>query len=293
MEFIGEGLTARVYRSAPDRVIKVFHPHVDDILAQREFAFSSLAHRAGVPTPRPLELLERDGQRCLEFVFCPGATLDTHTLPRPWRYGAASAEMAQLHCEVHQHQVDPAAVDGVEHVSQKALLEMLIGFATPLSENQRDECLVRLAALPGGTALCHGDFAPSNLMFHRGHCSIIDWSLGCVGCPAGDVAMTWIGVGDLAQASDLSGFVKAVLRFSANRYVDGYQAAGDGFSHDELTAWLAPVAAARLGALIKGGGDAVAISALGRLLEGYLASKCVIRYAISQAVPGRLKAGGR
>src|SRR5438105_2291070 len=48
----------------------------------------------------------------------------------------------------------------------------------------------RLAALPDGTALCHGDFHPDNVLLSPRGPVVIDWSSASRGHPVGDLAWT-------------------------------------------------------------------------------------------------------
>src|SRR5262249_43067358 len=48
----------------------------------------------------------------------------------------------------------------------------------------------RLAALPDGTALCHGDFHPGNVLVTPRGPVVIDWGSASRGDPLGDVAWT-------------------------------------------------------------------------------------------------------
>lgn len=52
---------------------------------------------------------------------------------------------------------------------------------------------MRLESLPAGDKICHGDFAPSNLIVaDDGKDYIVDWSHAAQGAPAADAARTYL-----------------------------------------------------------------------------------------------------
>lgn len=270
---IGEGASATVYRLDAARVFKGFKPHLAQILIDRELALAGLAHEAGVPTPRPHGRHTHDGVEGIVFDHQAGINLDEHTLPRPWRYGRAPRQMAKLHAAIHAADVAGAAGRLPAPWRQRDFLRTLIGYADSLPRSLRAECLARLEALPDGEALCHGDMSPSNVMIHDGRCVAIDWSLASIGDPVGDVAFTWVGIHDLSQLVDLPGIVKAILRRSSRRYLSHYRECSRVFDQGRFERWLAPAAAARLGALEKAGDETGTRAALSLLIESYCSGR--------------------
>ncbi|HKB49344.1 MAG TPA: phosphotransferase, partial [Ktedonobacterales bacterium] len=102
--------------------------------------------------------------------------------------------------------------------------------------------------LPGGDALCHGDYHPDNVLMTRHGLIIIDWGGASSGHPLADVARTalLLQVGEL-PTSHLNRWLLAsarafVRRAYARRYLRHRPA-----SAKELAAWRLPIAVARLG----------------------------------------------
>jgi aminoglycoside phosphotransferase (APT) family kinase protein len=269
LRLLGKGATASVFQLNRNQAIKVFAPHLGPILAAREFYFANKAFAAGIPTPQPMALTTYETQAAIVFEFCAGRNLDAHTLPRPWRYKAASREMADLHTSVHRVRLTPSEEGAPGVVSQRDLLAMLAGYGNSLPISLMDECMRRIASLPSGDQLCHGDFAPSNIMIRNKQRLVIDWSLGSRGCPEGDFAWTWLGISDLANLGPLPALVKAALRKGAEAYRERYRQRDCAELSSDLAQWLAPVAAARLGALEKVGGDLALRGPLTQLITQY------------------------
>ena len=133
--------------------------------------------------------------------------------------------MAILQLRLHSH---PATQLG----SLKARLAANIRQATILGASRRDALLTRLAQLPEGGRLCHGEFHPSNILGCPGHETLVDWLDASCGDPAADVCRSYV-----------------VMRPSApefaSAYVDAYARLG-GESRERIFQWLPFVAAARL-----------------------------------------------
>lgn len=273
-QLVGTGASAQVVRISKEHVLKIFKPHLAPILAEREFAFASFAYDSGIPSPRPIELQQLDFTQAILYEFVPGINLDAHTLPRPWRYRSATYQMADLHAAIHR--IDSAIPNLADSYRQKEFFGTLIGYSDRLPEHLRRQCLDILENVKQGNALCHGDMYPSNLMIHNGQCLAIDWSMATIGDPAGDVAITWVGISDLSQLGELSAIVKAILRRSSRWYLDRYRDHSRQGCDFKFKHWLAPAAAARLGALEKAGAPESTLESLVSLVEMYCNEKQVL-----------------
>jgi aminoglycoside phosphotransferase (APT) family kinase protein len=105
----------------------------------------------------------------------------------------------------------------------------------------------RLAALPDGTALCHGDFHPGNVLLTRRGPVVIDWDSASRGDPLGDLACT----SRLMQTASLPpwspGYVHLLLRCLRpamhRSYLKRYLQLSAG-TRGQIEAWQAPLAVA-------------------------------------------------
>ncbi len=239
------------------------------ILAAREFAFARHAYDLGIPSPKPIERQQLDATEAILYEFRAGSNLDAHTFPRPWRCCKATYQMAELHAAIHAVESELFIRNLPESYRQRTFFRILIGYSERLPEPLKQHCLATLDELDDGSSFCFGDMSPRNLMIHKGECFAIDWSLATIGEPAGDVAFTCVGIHDLSQLGDLSSVIKAILRQGSRWYLKRYRDRSPEGAGFVLRRWLAPAAAARLGALEKVGEPDSILEPLASLVEVY------------------------
>lgn len=138
---------------------------------------------------------------------------------------ACLERMAALHAAVHQHHAP-------KFTSLKARLASDIGRARALDIGRRDALLARLAAMPDGDRLCHGDFHPHNIMGAPGQEMLIDWLDASRGTPAADVCRTYV-------------LLRATAPHMATAYIDAYVRVS-GAHRAAILDWLPLIAGARL-----------------------------------------------
>jgi hypothetical protein len=115
----------------------------------------------------------------------------------------------------------------------RARLAARIDTVDGLPDDQRDRLRRRLAALPDGDRLCHGDFHPLNLVGPVDAPVIVDWLDASSGPPPADACRSYL----------LLSLVRPDL---AEGYLGRYCAAG-GIAATTVLDWLPVLAAARLG----------------------------------------------
>jgi aminoglycoside phosphotransferase (APT) family kinase protein len=107
----------------------------------------------------------------------------------------------------------------------------------------------RVAALAGGTAICHGDFHPGNVIMSAAGPRVIDWVDASCGPPAADVARTLFLLRDGKLPNDLPLPRRLRIRLLRRRFVGGYLAAyrrRRPLDLNEVRAWRLPILVARL-----------------------------------------------
>ncbi len=181
---VGKGFCSDVYAWGEGRVLKLPHGWVPPARAEREYAATVAVRAAGLPVPAAFGLIEVEGRCGIVFERIEGVSLLGYTRTRPWAVFYAIRLLADLHARVHR-------CDGPAGLPlQRERIAERIGAAADLPEADRRAALRRLAALPDGTALCHGDFHPDNVLITPRGPVIIDWSSASRGRPLGDVAQT-------------------------------------------------------------------------------------------------------
>jgi aminoglycoside phosphotransferase (APT) family kinase protein len=133
--------------------------------------------------------------------------------------------LARLHARIHAH---PARQFG----SLKSRLATNIAEAELLGEPLKQILLGRLADMPEGDRLCHGDFHPINVLGQNSRPMVIDWPDVCCGDPAADVCRSYLLL--KLNAADI-----------AEPYLDAYCNITN-MPRANIIDWLPYVAAARL-----------------------------------------------
>lgn len=203
---LGEGANGKVYRLAPDQIVKVFRPAIrfDVIEAEREA--SKRAFLLGVPCA-----IAFDTVRCGDSLGTVYELLDAATVTERIRenpetldhYAAATAELLRsLHSiEVPEGQMPPA-----DHILQGTLDAVAEDF-TP-----EENTLMRTFwnAIPEGDRFIHNDFHAKNIMETGGELQLIDLGDAGRGSPLIDLIhcrLVYKLIGSGQREPDTIGFI--------------------------------------------------------------------------------------
>jgi aminoglycoside phosphotransferase (APT) family kinase protein len=133
--------------------------------------------------------------------------------------------LARLHARIHSQ---PARQFG----NLKSRLATRIADVGLLDQPPKQILLGRLADMPDGDRLCHGDFHPINVLGHNSLPMVIDWPDARCGDPAADVSRSYL-------------LLKLHAEDIADPYLDAYCNI-DNMPRASILDWLPFVAAARL-----------------------------------------------
>ncbi len=223
-KLIGAGKEAEVYRRGAE-VFKLFRSPASKASAFREAATLAAIETSGLSAPRVKEVGQFGRRWGIVMSRAAGLPYGASIAARPHKTPAYLHAMVRLHGQIH-------ACSGAMLPGIKSRLEFAIRSARLLPPAQQHSLLSRLAALPDGTSLCHGDFHPWNILGSTTSAMVIDWlDAGC-GDPAADVCRSYV----LMR--------KASSRLAA-AYVDAY-ARENTRAVAEIMAWLPVIAGARL-----------------------------------------------
>ncbi len=235
LPLIGQGESADVLRIGQGRVLKLFHRDVESGIVRRELECADRASKEGVAVPRPIGMKILEGREGIVFEELKGKPL----LEPGAGIGEARAALRKLatsHVDIHNH-----SADGLYH-QQRDILHVRIENADA-SPALKKAALAYLYTLPRGDRLCHGDFHPRNAIETADGVVAIDWSSGCAGDPAGDVARTELLLRYGAYGKLLQNFRPArwSRHLAANFYVKQY-ARMSRITMERIAAWRFPVA---------------------------------------------------
>ncbi len=237
---IAVGRTAELFAWGDGRVIKLIRPDFPPYLADQEWRNALAAWQLGVPSPQPFELLEVNGRRGVVFERIQGPNLIQSLQRHPFQLVGYARLLARQQASLH-------AIPAPMFPSQQERIQRNLATSTFLPADLKKRLLQRLAALPGGDKLCHGDFHPQNIILAARGPLIIDWE-GCMrGNPSADVAVTrlWMRYAVTFVAGAAGWLLRQAGCLFERAYLAEYnRLAPAPADHQEI--WIALVLAARL-----------------------------------------------
>jgi aminoglycoside phosphotransferase (APT) family kinase protein len=220
----GSGKAAEVFEFGSD-ALKLYKPAAPKRSAFREAATLALVESFGLPAPQVRGVRQIEGRWGIVMTRAEGPSFAETMRRQPDLVAEYLKRMALLQQRVHSHHATQLG-------SLKMRLEANIRQATALGETQKNALSNRLAGMPDGDRLCHGDFHPLNLLGPPGHETLVDWLDATRGDPAADVCRSYV-------------LIRRMAPQIAAAYVDAYVAVSDE-SPERISSWLPFVAAARL-----------------------------------------------
>jgi aminoglycoside phosphotransferase (APT) family kinase protein len=239
---LAEGRTAELFRDGDGRVVKLFRAGFPRSAIDHEYLVGrAIASAIDIPAVRGRATL--DGRDALVFDHVAGRSGFEHVLRHPGQLGRFAADFAAVHARMHALAA-PQALPGL-----KSVLARNIRMHDLLDPPLRDRILARLDRLPEGTALCHGDFHPGNLLVRGRRTVVLDWMTATRGDPLADVARTLLLLrhGEPGPGTPLP--VRLLLGAWRRRFCARYLARyleRTGAGPDGIARWELPVMAARL-----------------------------------------------
>jgi aminoglycoside phosphotransferase (APT) family kinase protein len=239
---IARGNTSDIYTWTEATVVKVLRPDIPRQWASIEADITRRVHAAGLPVPATEGVVDVDGR--------PGVILERVAGPTMWqRMREAPAEVPRLIDSLAglQTELHATTVRGLPDLARR--LGSKIDEAVQVSASERQEAQVLLSTMPRGSALCHGDVHPANIVITGRGMVILDWFDAATGQPAADhvrssLLMRPSPVG-AAQPAHLDGATSGFLDWIHASYLAAIARRGlvelDGFAR-----WEAVVAVARM-----------------------------------------------
>jgi len=243
---LAEGRTAEIFRLEGGRVLKLFRPGWGEGDARYEARKAEAVYAAGLPAPAVHGVTQVDERFGIVYEEIVGRPLMESLQRRPWAIHETARFLADLHLQVHK-----ARIPALPRVADR--LTRAIERAPELAEQERASLLTLLGRLPGGNAVCHGDFHPGNVYLTERGPIILDWMDATQGNPVADVARTAVLFRAAVLPQDMPGrrVIELIRRAFLRAYLRQYSAATPA-EPDQFLAWNAVVAGARLAERIPG-----------------------------------------
>lgn len=212
-----------------DKIAKVFNETkpVSDVF--NEALNLARINECGIRSPKALEVTKLEGDEAgwaLITTKVPGVTLAEKIEAEPQRFGEYLEQFVDLQIEIHGY-TSPLLN------RQDDKYARMINSLEAINATTRYNLLERLDGLKKGTAVCHGDFNPSNMIVSEdGTLSVCDWAHATQGAPAADVAMTYL-------------LFSLTSKEQAEAYLDTYCERAD-MAKQIVRQWLPVIAASEL-----------------------------------------------
>lgn len=184
-ELLGSGNASEVYAVSDGRAVRIAKTPGRMAAFQRESVAIRAAAAAGYPVPTVHEVLEVRGRAAMILDRVDGPDALARLQGSPWDLPRLARLSGRLQAGLHRLSAPP----GTPRLTD-VIREHLRDAGVALEVARRTEA--RLAALPDGARLLHGDFHPGNVMLGAQGPVVIDWENATSGPPPADLAMTWI-----------------------------------------------------------------------------------------------------
>lgn len=237
---IAYGRTAEIYAWDEGQVLKLFYDWCGSGNIAYEARIAQAVHASGLPVPAVGEIVQVNGRTGLIYERFAGGALWELMPQKPWMIVRYARRMAALHAEMHANPLRLKIPD------QRPRLVRKLHDAQALPETLRTKALAALDTMPDGTAICHGDFHPGNVLVTPQGEFVIDWIDATRGNPLADLARSSIlALGAAASSQTKNTMEKLFVRLFHTLYLRRYFALRPG-GREEYGRWLPIVAAARL-----------------------------------------------
>ena len=177
--------TDKVVAKDKGTVLKVFGPSYKVSAILNEAMNEARAAETGLPVAKVLEVLKIRDHWAIRREFIEGQTLADVRAKDRKNLAKYLRQFVEIQCAVFKK-----TSERMGNLVEK--LDKQIS-ASPLDRVTRYDLHMKLLSYPRGTALCHGDFNPTNVIITpKGEWRVIDWAHVRLGDPLADVARTYL-----------------------------------------------------------------------------------------------------
>ncbi|MGD9967496.1 MAG: phosphotransferase family protein [Hyphomonadaceae bacterium] len=243
LALIGAGRQAETYAWAQDGVVKLFREVSSRASAQQEAAAMYALDATEIPMPRILGTVTIGERPGIVMERLAGSDQLSLLGRQPWSIWTVATNLARLHAHIHAL----AAPDQLPPL--RATVKDEIARSDGVPADCKELAFDALDRLPDGSAICHWDFHPGNVIESPDGLKLIDWASACRGDARADVARTLLILrggalppGAPLLTRTLTAFGRSVLAW---RYLDEYRRLRP-FEDKDLELWDLVSAVSRL-----------------------------------------------
>jgi aminoglycoside phosphotransferase (APT) family kinase protein len=183
---LAEGREAEIFAWGEGRVLRLYRSPRDEAALARELAALETVRAVMPCVPAVYGRAQHEGRPGLVLERLDGHDLFAEMQRRPWRVFELALLTGRLHAELNALAAPPALPE------LRGELRRRIERLADVPDELRAAALAELARLPDGTALCHGDFHPQNVLLCPHGPAVIDWPHATRGDPCADFARTFL-----------------------------------------------------------------------------------------------------
>lgn len=177
------GNTSHLHEWGSGAVAKVLRPDIPGHWAEREAVTTELVRSVGLPAPTVLDLVSVDGCPAIVFERVPGPSMLEEAVRRPEQTRGLADEL----CRLQRLLAEVPAPASLPRLRDRLRSNIT---SADVDEPLRAQALRDLDDLPEGTAVCHFDLHPNNVLLGPDGPVVIDWFDAAAGDPAADVVRT-------------------------------------------------------------------------------------------------------
>ncbi len=194
---IAEGREAEIFSWGEHEVLRLLRDPGASDAADRELAAMISVRRTLPCVPEAYGRIDWDGRPGIRMQRIEGHGILAELQRRPWRVWDLGVLCGRVHGDLNR----VPAPDNLPELGCELRRRIETGDTIP--SELRSAALEELDRLPEGSALCHGDFQPENVLLSPTGPIVIDWPLATRGDPCGDFARTalMMKVGALAPGT--------------------------------------------------------------------------------------------
>lgn len=201
----GYGITATVFLDR-DIATKVYSKTILKRDVFKEAYMLAFVEQAGINTSKVLDVRYENGFWMLQMTAVKGQAM-LNTFLGKLTAGDFSGVISDT-----ERMADIQAVinraDGTSLPSYKSYAASVISGNPALTQECKDKLCTLLRSLPDGTALCHGDLHPNNILVSGdGDWTVIDWPEVTCGSPCADACRTYV---NMCRFSDCTVFLQNI-----------------------------------------------------------------------------------
>lgn len=236
---IDVGATADLYDLGNGRLFKCFHHDKPDISIDNEYECTKKIQDFHLGAPIVFERITDKNERGFVMEYIHGENMLMKILKLGTDFEELITLWANLHFKVN-------SIHTTSFNSAHKILSWRIQNSHSLSDTQKSNVLYLLQSLPQDDCLCHTDLHPGNILLTTKGAHIIDWCDVMVGSKWCDVARTMLLFEqiDIPHNFDRKS-VEVFFHQGREIFLNEYTKLA-GSSKEELSGWMAVLAAARM-----------------------------------------------